>query len=271
MSDSRLSQYFLSRGYQSGQAFVDSGYSLDPEERTFVRNKSATGIKVWTLALDKSPPERKEDWKVLYHCTSKISFNLITDISKQKTVELFASKEAQKDCHFGPGLYATSKAPDQRQRQEEVLTNNYYPTKSNWKKEKPDQQMPICMGEDLKAYVQKHHDGKAAYCIVVLCDRQEVIDVMKESTKPPALRKVRPAGYDVAGTPQPSERDVWIVSGWSFATDKPSVENLRLAREEIAPIILRGLKLKLDIVAATLMQSDFSAAGEMLHHVAPLE
>eukprot|EP00438_Fugacium_kawagutii_P028540 Skav222537 [mRNA] locus=scaffold2875:185176:186354:+ [translate_table: standard] len=264
MSESPLSQYFLSKEYQNGQAFGDSGYSLDEEQNTFINKKS--GIKVWSFALDKRPAAgRQEDWQVLYHYTSEMGFDLITDISKQQNVELFASREAQKDCHFGPGLYATSKAPDQWQRQEEVLMNNYYPTRDNWTTEKPNQQMPTWMGHDLEAYVKSHHHGKAAFCIAVLCDRQEVINAMTEPTKPPALRTVRRAGEDVAGTRQPPERDVWVISEWSFATDKPSVENLKLARQEIAPIILSRLKLKLDIVAAVLTRPGFSAAGEMLH------
>eukprot|EP00438_Fugacium_kawagutii_P018553 Skav215115 [mRNA] locus=scaffold1893:303736:304440:- [translate_table: standard] len=88
---------------------------------------------------------------------------------------------------------------------------------------------------------------------------------MKESTKPPALQVLRPAGYDVHGTRQPPERDVWIISDWSFKTDKPVVEDFMQKREEICPIILRRLRLKLDKLAATL--SDFSLAreiGEML-------
>eukprot|EP00438_Fugacium_kawagutii_P009204 Skav234296 [mRNA] locus=scaffold2271:238880:240301:+ [translate_table: standard] len=247
---SDLSAYFLSNGYKTGQVSVNNGpnpnhaYRLDADGKTFVHQ--TTGIKVWSFALDMLPAGRRPDWIVLYHYTTQYAFDLITDISRQDTVQLFASKEALKDCHFGPGLYATCKAPDQWQTQEEVLCNNYYPTQANWQRRHPNAALPQWMHQTLRAYATQHHDGKAACCIPVLCDRQQVIDAMTQPTLEPAIQGGRLAGHDVHGTPQPAQRDVWVISKWDFPPNKPAhVINLMNTRDELTKIILQRLQLKL--------------------------
>lgn len=109
----------------------------------------------WSFALEKWPAGRKEGRKIGWCCTTTPARSVLTSQTFPSRRQFNGSPAKRRRCHSGPGLYATSTAPDQWQRQEHVLMNNYRPTKYNWKIEKPDEEEPTWMSEDIKADVQK--------------------------------------------------------------------------------------------------------------------
>lgn len=100
------------------------------------------------------------------------------------------------DSNFGNGVYASARAPHQWRSQEEVLLNNYFPSKRVWddrnkrnlwkwpqvdvlngdKSCLTDEQLENLLNTPFGIDFLKMWQGKAEFCIPIICDRVDVKD-----------------------------------------------------------------------------------------------
>lgn len=106
-----LRKHFLSRGYGNGLDFQDptSGYSLEAlEERAGTYQHLASGIRIWSQALDLSAPG-DEDLEVLFHYLPAAKLQKLTALPLL-TPEMWMLL-ADERALFGQGVYATVREP----------------------------------------------------------------------------------------------------------------------------------------------------------------
>ena len=218
-----------------------------------------TGIRVWVDALDMRRLDFHGKTALVFHYTDKESFGLITDLTGD-SIQLFASRNTNIDSNFGHGTYASSKPPDLWQSTTEVLINNYWPRTADWETWCRNQNPAIdpTLGGKMGTFASAHgyvntdmakyanrHSGRAAYCLPILCDALDVIDVQNQETAraymPPNKNGeylVRERGKDRWGEDQPPWRDVHVVILWGRVpgADTLGVQNLSLAVSRIRDI-----------------------------------
>lgn len=108
------------------------------------------------------------------------AFQKITSMEGSK---VFASMAREKDSNFGNGVYATKMAPHEWRSQEEVLLNNYFPSKQVWEADGDTKHIEwppedaLCSKDanelletELGQKLLEKFKGKSEYSIPIVCD-----------------------------------------------------------------------------------------------------
>eukprot|EP00438_Fugacium_kawagutii_P004666 Skav209255 [mRNA] locus=scaffold990:322418:324148:- [translate_table: standard] len=242
--------FFGSKEYFQGARLKAQGYTY--ADALTIEHK-ATGIKMWSCAIDiredAGHQGLRQGDRVLFHYTSEDSFKKITSLENPKL--LAPLDENNKDSFFGLGIYATMHAPDQWKSKEEVLVNNYYPTRGNFKNKQgldlpqPDVRFNTALNGAIGKYVKDQYKGKADCCIPLIVDEQVSKNVMEETTDGPLMpnRRKRLKGTNCFGERQPIWRDVWLVSIYEQTQAvKIGVKDAQQSSDEIVQILEKRLE-----------------------------
>eukprot|EP00438_Fugacium_kawagutii_P000475 Skav217128 [mRNA] locus=scaffold783:450717:452108:- [translate_table: standard] len=213
---------------------------------------------MWSCAIDiregagQGHEGLREGDRVLFHYTPKDAFKKITSLEDPKLLApLDALNENNKDSYFGLGIYATKHAPHKWNSKEEVLVNNYYPTKDNFREKQgqdlpgPDVPFNAALNGAIGNYVKDQYKGKADCCIPLIVDEQVSKNVMDEITDGPLMPdgRKRLKGYNRMGERQPLWRDVWLVSIYKQArAENLGVKDAVQSSDEIVQILEKRLK-----------------------------
>eukprot|EP00438_Fugacium_kawagutii_P004662 Skav209251 [mRNA] locus=scaffold990:258392:259498:- [translate_table: standard] len=208
---------------------------------------------MWSCAIDIREGARhqglREGDRVLFHYTTEDSFKKITSLENPKL--LAPLDENNKDSYFGLGIYATMHAPHQWKSKEEVLVNNYYPTRDNFKSKQgldlpqPDVPFKAALNGAVGDYVKDQYKGKADYCIPLIVDEQVSKNVMEEITDGPLMPngRKRLKGTNCFGERQPFWRDVWLVAIYEQTRAKNiGVKDAQQSSAEIVQILEKRLE-----------------------------
>eukprot|EP00438_Fugacium_kawagutii_P004659 Skav209248 [mRNA] locus=scaffold990:193116:194615:- [translate_table: standard] len=244
--------FFGSNEYFEGARLQAQGYTY--VDALTIKHE-ATGIKMWSCAIDiredAGHQGLREGDRVLFHYTSQDAFKKITSLENRQL--LVPLDENIGDSYFGLGIYATKKAPHKWNSKEEVLVNNYYPTRDNFR-EKQGQDLPqpnvplnTALNGVIGNYVKNQYEGKADCCIPLIVDEQVSKNVMDEITDGPLMPngQKRLKGHNCFGERQPVWRDVWLVSIYEHTQAvKIGVKDAQQSSEEIVQIL--GKRLETD-------------------------
>eukprot|EP00438_Fugacium_kawagutii_P003984 Skav204187 [mRNA] locus=scaffold1955:50085:52031:+ [translate_table: standard] len=242
--------FFGSKEYFQGAQLNAPGYSYVD---ALTVEHVATGIKMWSCAIDireaAGHQGLREGDGVLFHYTTEDSFKKITSLENPKL--LAPLDEGNKDSYFGLGIYATMHAPHQWKSKEEVLVNNYYPTRDNFKSKEgldlpqPDVPFNTALNGAIGKYVKDQYKGKADCCIPLIVDEQISKNVMEEITDGPLMPngRKRLKGQNCFGERQPVWRDVWLVSIYEQTQAvKIGVKDAQQSSDEIVQLLERRLE-----------------------------
>eukprot|EP00438_Fugacium_kawagutii_P003983 Skav204186 [mRNA] locus=scaffold1955:44305:45438:+ [translate_table: standard] len=240
--------FFGSNEYFQGARLNAPGYKYVD---ALTIEHEATGIKVWSCAIDvredAGHPGLREGDRVLLHYTPADAFKKITSLANPKL--LAPLDENNKDSYFGLGIYATMHAPHQWKSKEEVLVNNYYPTRENFKSKQglvlpqPDVPFNAALNGAIGNYVKDQYKGKADCCIPLIVDEQVSKNVMEEITDGPLMPngRKRLKGTNCFGERQP----FWLVSIYEQTQAvKIGVKDAQQSSTEIVEIL--GKRLETD-------------------------
>eukprot|EP00438_Fugacium_kawagutii_P027222 Skav221325 [mRNA] locus=scaffold2901:300387:303233:+ [translate_table: standard] len=242
--------FFGSKEYFQGARLKAQGYTYVD---ALTIEHEATGIKMWACAIDVREDAGhqglREGDRVLFHYTPEDAFKKITSLENPKLLAPLG--ETNKDNYFGLGIYATMKAPHKWNSKTEVLVNNYYPTKDNFREKKgldlpgPDVPFNAALNGAIGDYVKCQYNGKADCCIPLIVDEQVSKNVMEEVTDGPLMPngKKRLKGRDCFGEMQPFWRDVWLVSIYNQArAENLGVKDAQQSSSEIVQILEKRLE-----------------------------
>eukprot|EP00438_Fugacium_kawagutii_P003981 Skav204184 [mRNA] locus=scaffold1955:13655:15043:+ [translate_table: standard] len=245
--------FFGSNEYFQGARLNAQGYTyLD----ALTIKHEATGIKIWSCAIDiredAGHQGLREGDQVLFrytYYTTEDSFKNITSLENPKL--LAPLDENNKDSYFGLGIYATKHAPHQWKSKGEVLVNNYYPTRDNFREKQgqdlpePDVPFNTALNGAIGNYVKDQYSGKADYCIPLIVDEQVSKNVMDEITDGPLMPngRKRLRGTNCFGERQPIWRDVWLVSIYEQTRAvKIGVKDAQQSSDEIVQLLEKRLE-----------------------------
>eukprot|EP00438_Fugacium_kawagutii_P020760 Skav207032 [mRNA] locus=scaffold1901:20421:22184:+ [translate_table: standard] len=242
--------FFGSKDYFQGARLNAQGYAY--VDALNIKHE-ATGITMWSCAIDiredASHQGLREGDRVLFHYTSEDAFKKITSLENPKL--LAPLDENNKDSYFGLGIYATMHAPHQWKSKEEVLVNNYYPTRDNFKGKQgqdlpqPDVPFRTALNGAIGEYVNDQYKGKADCCIPLIVDEQVSKNVMGEITDGPLMPngRKRLKGTNCFGERQPVWRDVWLVSIYEQTQAvKIGVKDAEQSSDEIVQLLEKRLE-----------------------------
>eukprot|EP00438_Fugacium_kawagutii_P011119 Skav203190 [mRNA] locus=scaffold39:398670:399884:+ [translate_table: standard] len=211
--------FFGSKEYFQGARLNAQGYTY--VDALTIEHKD-TGMKMWSCAIDiredAGHQGLREGDRVLFHDTTEDSFKMITSLENPKL--LAPLDENNRDSYFGLGIYATMHAPHKWDSKEEVLVNNYYPTRDNFREKQgldlpqPDVPFNTALSGAIGDYVKDQYKGKADCCIPLIVDEQVSKNVVEEITDGPLMPngRKRLKGCNCFSERQPGWRDVWLVS-----------------------------------------------------------
>eukprot|EP00438_Fugacium_kawagutii_P006304 Skav234107 [mRNA] locus=scaffold2732:53475:55253:+ [translate_table: standard] len=244
--------FFGSKEYFQGARLNAQGYTYTD---ALTIKHEATGIKMWSCAIDiredGGHQGLREGDRVLFHYTSEDAFKKITSLENPKL--LAPLDESNKDSYFGLGIYATMNAPHKWNSREEVLVNNYYPTRDNFRSKQgldlpqPDVPFNTALNGVIGDYVKNQYEGKADCCIPLIVDEQVSKNVIEEITDGPLMPngRKRLKGCNCFGERQPFWRDVWLVSIYAHTrAEKIGVKDAQQSSDEIVHIL--GKRLETD-------------------------
>eukprot|EP00438_Fugacium_kawagutii_P004660 Skav209249 [mRNA] locus=scaffold990:233056:234438:- [translate_table: standard] len=242
--------FFGSKEYFQGARLKAQGYTYVD---ALTVQHDATGIKMWSCAIDiredAGHQGLREGDRVLFHYTTEDSFKKITSLENPKL--LAPLDEHNKDSYFGLGIYATMYAPHTWNSREEVLVNNYYPTRDNFREKQgqdlpqPDVPFNTALHGAVGDYVKEQYKGKADCCIPLIVDEQVSKNVMEEITDGPLMLngRKRLKGTNCFGERQPDWRDVWLVAIYAQTQAvKIGVKDAQQSSDEIVHILSKRLE-----------------------------
>eukprot|EP00438_Fugacium_kawagutii_P014115 Skav218668 [mRNA] locus=scaffold5113:39227:40726:+ [translate_table: standard] len=261
--------FFGSNEYFQGARLNAQGYTYID---ALTIQHEATGIKMWSCAIDIREDAGHQGLRagdqVLFHYTPEDAFKKITSLENPKL--LAPMDENNKDSYFGLGIYATMKAPHEWNSKEEVLVNNYYPTRDNFKGKQgldlpqPDIPFNTALNGAVGNYVKDQYQGKADCCIPLIVDEQVSKNVMEETTDGPLMPngRKRLKGTNCFGERQPFWRDVWLVSIYTQTrVENIGVKDAEQSSVEIVQIL--GKRLETDELVQDLAKYDIENYREI--------
>ena len=171
---STLNSFMLAHA-QNKHSALPSGYNIP--SLSVVRHE-ATGITVQCPPIVVSPVG--EDSIVIYHYCHPPTSNGRYDYLRPS-------------CgHYGEGVYATRKAPDNFSSKDDILLNNFT------NKIDPDEQE--------RQIKMRRIQGDADYCVPLVVPRSLAIDVRHQKSS-----EMKQPGQDIHGRPIRNGRDIWLV------------------------------------------------------------
>ena len=182
---STLNSFMLAHA-QNKHSALPSGYNIP--SLSVVRHE-ATGITVQCPPIVVSPVG--EDSIVIYHYCRPPTSNGRYD---------YLRPSCGPNAHYGEGVYATRKAPDNFSSKDDILLNNFT------NKIDPDEQE--------RQIKMRRIQGDADYCVPLVVPRSLAIDVRHQKSS-----EMKQPGQDIHGRPIRNGRDIWLV----VKTTRPSL------------------------------------------------